>query len=227
MTDTVRADGYGVALHDGKVFVHLTKHGLDDALRVETERVLPPGEWHHVLVTYDGSRVAAGVKVYIDGRLEKTKVLLDELNQTFATKEPLRLRRRRAGRSLPRGHCRRGYDDCLTPDEAALSPETVGQIGALSCAKRTPPQRDQAAGLLPGAARTADDPRGVSRPPRAAPAAAPGRESFPTTMVMEEMPVPRPCARPDPRPVRQTRRAGDSWGASSLRSPRWGERGRG
>src|SRR5262249_44435137 len=80
MTDTERADGYGVALHNGKVFVHLTKRWLDDALRVETERALPPGEWHHVLVTYDGSRLADGVKVYIDGRLEKTKVLLDELN---------------------------------------------------------------------------------------------------------------------------------------------------
>ena len=42
-------------------------------------------------VTYDGSRVAAGVKVFIDGKPEKTKVLLDELNQTFNTKEPLRI----------------------------------------------------------------------------------------------------------------------------------------
>ena len=59
MIDTARAEGYAVGLHDGKVFVHLTKRWLDDALRVETERALPPGEWHHVLVTYDGSRVAA------------------------------------------------------------------------------------------------------------------------------------------------------------------------
>ena len=62
MADTARAEGYGVALHDGKVLVHLIKRWLDDALRVETERVLPPDEWHHVLVTYDGSRVAAGVQ---------------------------------------------------------------------------------------------------------------------------------------------------------------------
>src|SRR5262249_11247209 len=89
--DTARAEGYGVELHDGRLFVHLTKRWLDDALRVETERALPAGEEHHVLVTYDGSRVAAGVKVYIDGRPEKTKVLLDELNQSFATKEPLRV----------------------------------------------------------------------------------------------------------------------------------------
>ena len=35
--------------------------------------------------------VAAGVKVYVDGKLAPIKVLLDELNQTFQTKEPLRI----------------------------------------------------------------------------------------------------------------------------------------
>ena len=142
MTDTARADGYGVSLHDGKVFVHLTKRWLDDALRVETERSLPPGEWHHVLVTYDGSRVAAGVRVYIDGRLEKTKVLLDELNQTFASKEPLRI----GAGGGPEGRFHgtladvRVYDDCLSADEAAwlAVPQTVGEIAALPREKRTP-----------------------------------------------------------------------------------------
>ena len=42
-------------------------------------------------MTYDGSRVAAGIKVYLDGRLAPLDVLLDELNQSFQSKEPLRI----------------------------------------------------------------------------------------------------------------------------------------
>jgi len=193
--DTARAEGYGVELRDGKVFVHLTKRWLDDALRVETERELPADEWHHVLVTYDGSRVAAGVKVYVDGRPEKTKVLLDELNQTFATKEPLRI----GGGEGPEGRFRgsigdvRVYDDCLTADEAAWlgTPETVGEIAALPRQKRSPQQTGKLRACFleehaPEAIRQAHREVLDLRRRRAALV-----ESFPTTMVMEEMPVPR------------------------------------
>src|SRR5262249_12979894 len=71
MADTDRAEGYCVKREGGAVHVHLVKRWLDDAIRVQTERRLAPGRWHHVLVTYDGSRVAGGVRVYVDGRPEK------------------------------------------------------------------------------------------------------------------------------------------------------------
>src|SRR5262249_12696442 len=136
--------GYAVGLHEGRVFVHLTKRWLDDALRVETERALPPGEWHHVLVTYDGSRVAAGVRVYIDGRPEKTKGLLDELNQSFATKEPLRIGAGGGPEDRFRGGIGdvRVYDVCLEPDEASwlAAPQSISEIAALPREKRTPQQ---------------------------------------------------------------------------------------
>jgi hypothetical protein len=195
MADTARAEGYGVGLHDGRVFVRLTKRWLDDALRVETERALPPDEWHHVLVTYDGSRVAAGVKVYIDGRPEKTKVLLDELNQSFATKEPLRI----GGGGGPDDRFRgtiadvRVYEDFLSADEAAwLSvSETVGQIAALSPAERSAAQ----AGKLRACFLEQHAPELIRRAYREVLDLRRRRaalvESFPTTMVMEEMPVPR------------------------------------
>ncbi len=71
MKDASQASGYYVVIAEGKVQVNLVMRWLDDALRVETERSLPPGEWHHVLVTYDGSRVASGIKIYIDGQPER------------------------------------------------------------------------------------------------------------------------------------------------------------
>ena len=86
-----QAEGYSVELIDGKVRVSLTKRWLDDALRVETANVVAPDKWQHLAVTYDGSRLAAGMKIFVDGVEQKTKVLLDELNQTFQNKEPFRI----------------------------------------------------------------------------------------------------------------------------------------
>jgi hypothetical protein len=196
MADTARAEGYAVGLHDGRVFVHLTKRWLDDALRVETERALPPGEWHHVLVTYDGSRVAAGVRVYIDGRLEKVKVLLDELNQSFAAKEPLRIGAGGGPDERFRGGIGdvRVYDVCLEPDEAAwlATPQTISEIAALPREKRTPRQ----AGKLRACFLEQHAPEAIRQAHRNLVDLRRRREalveSFPTVMVMEEMPEPRP-----------------------------------
>ncbi len=83
MADNPKGKGFGVHLDKGKVHVNFTSTWADDAIRVETERVLEPKAWHHIAVTYSGSRMADGVHVYVDGRLEKTKVLLDTLYRPF------------------------------------------------------------------------------------------------------------------------------------------------
>ena len=108
MIEGARSEGYSLTIRDGAVGVNLVKRWLDDALRVETERAIEPGVWHHVLFTYDGSRVAGGVKVYVDGTPQPLKVLLDDLNQTFQTRDPFRIGgRRRPGRTLPGADRRR------------------------------------------------------------------------------------------------------------------------
>src|SRR5262249_14892352 len=91
MGETPEGEGYQGLLEAGKLHLNLVKRWLDDALRLETDRTLSPGRWYHITVTYDGSRVARGVRVYIDGRTEKLKVHLDDLNQSFRSKEPLRI----------------------------------------------------------------------------------------------------------------------------------------
>src|SRR5204862_3569919 len=68
MSDSAKGRGYGVYLNNGKVFVHMTSVWADDAFRLETEAALTAGRWHHLAVTYDGSRLAEGVQVYIDGK---------------------------------------------------------------------------------------------------------------------------------------------------------------
>jgi Protein of unknown function (DUF1553)/Protein of unknown function (DUF1549)/Concanavalin A-like lectin/glucanases superfamily/Planctomycete cytochrome C len=96
MADNPKGKGFGVHLDQGKVHVNFTSTWADDAIRVETERVLEPKMWHHIAVTYAGSRMAEGVHIYVDGHLEKTKVLLDSLYRPFrnagkAFDEPFRI----------------------------------------------------------------------------------------------------------------------------------------
>jgi hypothetical protein len=91
MVEEPRANGYSIHLVNGKVQVHFTQRWLDDALRVESVKAVASNRWQHVAVTYDGFRSASGVRIYIDGALSDNKVLLDELNQSFKTDEPLRI----------------------------------------------------------------------------------------------------------------------------------------
>ncbi len=83
--------GYSLRLKNGKVLMNMAARWIDEAIRVETERELAPGEWHQVTVVYDGSVAASGVRIFIDGQPAKLHVLLDQLNQSFSVKEPLRL----------------------------------------------------------------------------------------------------------------------------------------
>ncbi len=91
MFDVDEGLGYSLTYKSGKLQVNLVQRWLDDAIRVETADPVPCSEWHAVAVTYDGTREAKGVSIYIDGQPRPTRVLLDELNQSFETKEPLRI----------------------------------------------------------------------------------------------------------------------------------------
>lgn len=144
MTDIDHGDGWCVVLEKGKLQVHLTKRWLDDACRVESEAVIAPEEWHHVVVTYDGSREINGIRIYIDGQPARTVSLLDELNQSFDNKGPLRI----GGGNGPNGRFHglidevRVYDRVVTEDESQILAQTdrLKQISLTAAEKRTPVQ---------------------------------------------------------------------------------------
>jgi len=117
--------GYSLDLTpQGTVQVNLVKRWLDDALRIETQAPIPTGAWVHVFVTYDASRVAAGLKVFINGHLVEHRANLDAINQTFAVDEPFRIG---AGQALFKGLIDdvRFYDRTLAADEVASLAVTV------------------------------------------------------------------------------------------------------
>jgi hypothetical protein len=125
------------------------KRWLDDALRVETERSLYLNQWRHVLMTYDGSRTAEGVKIYIDGVPQKLKINLNDLNQSFETSEPLRIGAGGGVENRFQGqiHDARVYKVALTPAEAAIAATdtTIPAIALIPAEKRTRAQSDKIA----------------------------------------------------------------------------------
>jgi hypothetical protein len=195
MVDEPQGEGYSVALAKGKVQVNLVKRWLDDAIRVETKDALATGVWTHLAVTYDGSRVASGVRIYVDGKVVPMSVQLDELNQTFFTKEPLRLGSGGGPDSRFTGAIRELsiYSAALSLEDISIvaTKESIAQILTVPVERRTP-----------GAARKMRRcflARGAPLSMRALDASrrAAGRElarfveQIPTTMVMEAMASPR------------------------------------
>jgi hypothetical protein len=195
MNDTARADGYSVRLEDGKLHVNLVKRWLDDAIRVETERSLPADRWQHVMVSYDGSRVADGIKVYVNGQPEKLKVLLDDLNQSFQTSQPFRIGAGGGPENRFHGAIAvvRIYDAALPAEDAAISAltDTITEIAALTPEKRAPPQTAKVRRYF--LEQHAPDPIRQARKELLGLRQQRQQlvESLPTTMVMEEMPKPR------------------------------------
>ena len=83
MVDDPKGKGFGVHFDQGKLYVNITSNWDDDAIRLETEQVFEPKQWHQVTVTYSGSRMAEGIHVYVDGQPAKRSVLLDTLYRPF------------------------------------------------------------------------------------------------------------------------------------------------
>ncbi len=195
MTDVEHGDGYALVLENGRIQLNLVKRWLDDALRVETTAVIPAEEWHHVAVTYDGSRLASGIRFYLNGQLVPHRAHLDFLNQTFASKEPLRI----GGGNGPNGRFHGLIDDvaiygtALSADLVALiaTPESLSELITLPRGQRTIGQQQKLRTAFLEVGAEADIWRAKGKLDELTEQVAAFRESLPTVMVMEEMATPR------------------------------------
>jgi mono/diheme cytochrome c family protein len=111
--------GFDLHVSDNRFEVHLAHRFPDDAIKVKTKDKFEGGGWRHVLVTYDGSTKASGVKVYVDGKARAVDAEKDGLKGSIANAEPVRLGSRRG-----EGHFKgqlddvRFYERALTVDDA-------------------------------------------------------------------------------------------------------------
>jgi mono/diheme cytochrome c family protein len=120
LDDFIESQGHGLYLIGGKLRLHLTQRFTDLGLRVETADPVKLNQWQHVLVTYDGKRLARGVKMYVNGEVQPVKVLFDQNTEPFHKKNtPIRVG---AGGGLRfKGSIgdARIYNRALSPEEAA------------------------------------------------------------------------------------------------------------
>ncbi|HTD68358.1 MAG TPA: DUF1553 domain-containing protein [Candidatus Limnocylindria bacterium] len=81
--------GFDLLIADQKVEVHLVNKFPGNAIKVASKETLPTNTWTHVFVTYDGSKKASGVNLYIDGRIAAVDTPNDKLSASIATEAPL------------------------------------------------------------------------------------------------------------------------------------------
>jgi hypothetical protein len=95
-------------------------------IQVVTRETYVRDEWHHVFFTYDGSRRAQGVRVYVNGRQVATEIRLNNLGANDSIRTPAQMQLGRRDDHLPMRETRfqdvRFYKRTLSADEALRLP---------------------------------------------------------------------------------------------------------
>ncbi|MEW5979204.1 MAG: DUF1553 domain-containing protein [Acidobacteriota bacterium] len=147
--DVAQGEGYGLYLKEGKVRLHITKRWTDLGMRLETETPVRLDTWQHVLVTYDGKRKAAGVRIYLNGEPQPIKVLFDQNLWPIETKNPFRIGAGEGPKNRFNGSIDevRIFDRALTREEAGVVAllDSVSEISAIPEEKRTSAQTSKLA----------------------------------------------------------------------------------
>ena len=72
-----------------RVVARFASRWPDSAIEVRTKERVPMDGSHHVLINYDGSGKAAGLRIYVDGKPWEIETTKDTLSGTFKTSTPL------------------------------------------------------------------------------------------------------------------------------------------
>lgn len=111
--------GWDLWIEGNRVGTHIVSKWPTDAVKVVTREAIASGEWHHVCVTYNGSRKKDAIRVSIDGVVKDTDAQADALVSTIRTNVPLKIGQRHmtAGVEGTAIQDVRLYDRALTPNE--------------------------------------------------------------------------------------------------------------
>ncbi|MFT5322997.1 MAG: hypothetical protein ACI8P0_000842 [Planctomycetaceae bacterium] len=71
--------GYQLLIEDGRLSASLNHFWPGNAIRIRTKQQLTTEQWHHVVVTWDGSSRAEGLSIYLNGELADCNVVRDNL----------------------------------------------------------------------------------------------------------------------------------------------------
>ncbi len=186
--------GFDLFVQDDRLCAHFINSWPDNALKAMTRPDAPKGRWMHVFVTYDGTGKLAGVRMYVDGHDKPLEAERDALTGPIASPtSPLRVGMRTGGDEFDGDIADvRIYGRVLSPAEVAV---LAGGPGLADAAAKPGGQRSKAETdrlttfvetTDPAFAKAATT-LGEDRRALAMAAATVG-----DTMVMEELPKPRP-----------------------------------
>ena len=97
MDESADFRGWDLWLEGGKIGSHIIHKWPENALKSVTHEPLVPNVWHHVSVSYDGSKASKGLIVYVDGLKQAVDVQTDTLTGTVSTPVPLLVGQRSTG----------------------------------------------------------------------------------------------------------------------------------
>jgi hypothetical protein len=198
-SDSYKGKGIGLFVEEGKVRFHISSQWESDSLKVETEA--PVGEgWHHVAVSYAGSKMAEDAHIYVDGKPAKTKIVSDTLYRPFKNAGAKYSAVLTVGGGAGKETRFRGlldevrvYARELRPEEVAMMADArpLAELAAKPERQRSEGERTQL--------RLAYLETGAPEPVRQAWTEAQDlrvererfERTFPTTMIMAESPVPK------------------------------------
>ncbi|MCY2996063.1 MAG: DUF1553 domain-containing protein [Planctomycetota bacterium] len=147
MDDQQAYRGWDLWFEQGRVGTHLVDHWPDDALKVVSNNPIKSGEWAHVLVTYDGSGRAGGVRVYVNGQPQPTSTQADTLKGTIRTTVPLTIGQRHTSQRLEGAAIQnlRIYGRVLTAEEVQqlVRGTRAGWLAAKPAAQRTEAEKNE------------------------------------------------------------------------------------
>ena len=69
--------GYEFMLMDGKPTASLIHFWPGNAARVQAKEAVPVGQWSHLIMTYDGSSKASGLRIFLNGKSLEQEVVKD------------------------------------------------------------------------------------------------------------------------------------------------------
>ncbi|MFN9462223.1 MAG: DUF1549 domain-containing protein, partial [Planctomycetota bacterium] len=125
MDEAMNFRGYDMLLVNGKIEVHLVDTWPSNAIKISSQQTIAPNQWHHLTLTYDGSKKAAGANLYIDGKPVKFDIPNNNLTGSLETDKPFHLGLRE--KSLPFT----GSIDELRIFDGVLSPVDVERLSQL------------------------------------------------------------------------------------------------
>lgn len=135
--------GFDFWQHGRKIGTHIINKWSDNAIKVISKNSIPENKWTHVVVTYNGNLKAAGVKIYINGKLSPNKVEKNTLKASTKINAPFRIGSRgKVSNFTGELADLRIYDKILSETELArIGQNLVGRAFAKDPKKRNDKER--------------------------------------------------------------------------------------